>query len=184
MKRNVVFVTGNPNKAKHLSELLGIEIDYHSVDLEEIQSMDVMEVAVDKAKRAYAQLGRPVLVEDQALYLNALGGFPGPFVKFMVDSSGGIESISRILSDYSDKTCVARDVFVYADSGGAEIFVGEHTGVIADQPKGNGGWGWDPIYCPDGFDGRTSAELSDEEYSEVYKSIKPIEKVRDFLHGI
>lgn len=182
--KDVVFVTGNANKAKHLSELLGVEIEYQNIDLEEIQSMDVTEVAIDKAKRAYEKLKRPVLVEDQALYLNALGGFPGPFVKFMVDSSGGIESISRILKDYRDKTCIARDVFVYVDGKGPEIFVGEHAGVIAEAPRGEGGWGWDPVYCPDGFGGRTSAELSSEEYKKIYMLIKPIEKVREFIRGI
>lgn len=182
--KDVVFVTGNANKAKHLSQLLGVEIKYRNIELDEIQSMDVASVAIDKARRAYEIVKSPVLVEDQALYLNALGGFPGPFIKFMVDSSGGIDTISKILSNYTDKTCIARDIFVYFDKKGPIVFSGEHAGVIADAPRGDGGWGWDPVYCPEGFGGRTSAELSHEEYTKVYMLIKPIEKVREFIHGI
>ena len=182
--KDVVFVTGNKNKAKHLSDLLGIEISYHDAELKEIQSMDVAEVAKDKAIRAFEIIGRPVLVEDQAVYLTALGGFPGPFVKYMVESAGGIESIARVLDGYSDRSCVARDVFVYYDGVNTTVFAGEHGGVIADQPRGTGGWGWDPVYCPDGFDGMTSAELTKEQYDEVYLRIKPIKAVGDFLRGI
>ena len=182
--KDVVFVTGNKNKAKHLADLLGIEIEYQSAELSEIQSMDVEEVAKDKAIRAYESIGRPVLVEDQAVYLTALGGFPGPFVKFMVESSGGIESIARILDGYEDRSCIAKDIFVYYDGTSLTTFVGEYGGIIAKEPRGDGGWGWDPVYCPDGFDGKTSAELTKEEYEEVYLKIKPIAKVSEFLRGI
>ena len=180
--KDIVFVTGNKNKAKHLSDLLGIEIDYHDIELQEIQSMDVVEVAREKAIRAYDIIQRPVLVEDQAVYLEALGGFPGPFIKYMVESSGGIESIARIINDYDNRRCIAKDVFVYYDGEHTEIFVGEHGGTIANSPRGTGGWGWDPVYCPDGFGGKTSAELSEKDYEDVYLKVKPIELVRTFLN--
>lgn len=182
--KDVVFVTGNKNKAKHLADLLGIDIEYQNAELSEIQSMDVEAVAKDKAIRAYEMIGRPVLVEDQAVYLTALGGFPGPFVKFMVESSGGIESIARILDAYHDRSCIAKDIFVYYDGTTLSTFAGEHGGVIANEASGDGGWGWDPVYCPDGFNGKTSAELSKEEYDKVYLKIKPIVKVREFLRGV
>lgn len=179
--KDVVFVTGNKNKAKHLSDLLGIEIEYQDAELLEIQSMDVVEVAKDKALKAYEAIQRPVLIEDQAVYLEALGGFPGPFVKYMVESSGGVESIARILDGFDSRRCIAKDVFVYYDGDQTKVFIGEHGGTIADAPRGSGGWGWDPVYCPDGFNGKTSAELSNDDYQTVYCKIKPIEAVRDFL---
>jgi XTP/dITP diphosphohydrolase len=179
----VVYVTGNRNKANHLTDLLGIDIDYMNVSVDEIQSMDVVEVARHKAVSAYKKVNRPVLVEDQAVYLNALGGFPGPFVKFMTESSG-IESLARILDSYDDRSCLARDVFVYYDGNSVSVFAGEYGGVIAKEPRGENGWGWDPVYCPDGFNGMTAAELNKGDYDSVYLRIKPIEKLREFLSGI
>jgi inosine/xanthosine triphosphate pyrophosphatase family protein len=69
---NVTFVTGNANKAKYFSELIGMPISYHSVDIHEIQSLDLKEIARHKARLAYEQLKKPVLVEDVSLTINYL----------------------------------------------------------------------------------------------------------------
>jgi len=52
------------------------------VDLDEIQSLDLEAIAVDKAKRAYEKVGKPVLVEDVSAGLDSMGGLPGPFIKY------------------------------------------------------------------------------------------------------
>ncbi|HET6924566.1 MAG TPA: non-canonical purine NTP pyrophosphatase, partial [Candidatus Saccharimonadales bacterium] len=88
--KTITFVTGNPGKLAEWQRLFPADIRLESadVDLDEIQSLDLEAIAIDKAKRAYAQLQRPVLVEDVAAGLDSLGGLPGPFVKYFEKSIG------------------------------------------------------------------------------------------------
>jgi inosine/xanthosine triphosphate pyrophosphatase family protein len=65
--KSAVFVTGNQHKADHLSRLLGLPLEHVKLDLDEIQSADVSEIAAHKAKQAYELVKRPVFVEDVAL---------------------------------------------------------------------------------------------------------------------
>ena len=62
-----------------------------------------------------------------------------------------------------------------------KLFRAELGGVIAKHPAGNGGFGWDKIFCPDGYGGKTRAELYTDEYVATYPTIKPIDAVRQFL---
>ena len=79
----LTLVTSNPNKKIEVEEILvGVEITTKALELPEIQSMDLKEIVIAKAKSAYALVGAPVLVEDVAFELECLNGFPGPFVKF------------------------------------------------------------------------------------------------------
>lgn len=180
---NVTFVTGNQNKANYLAKLLGMPILHRKIDVDEIQSMDLHEVATHKAQQAYEVLKSPVLVEDQGLYFNALGGFPGPFIKFLVESTGDINVMCKVLHGFEDRSAVARTVFAYYDGSEMRLFEGELAGEIAEQPKGENGWGWDPVFCPEGFGGRTRAEFNPEEDDVSYMKIKPIQQVRDFLES-
>lgn len=182
--KDVVFVTGNPNKAAYFAELVGLPIDHHKVELDEIQSLDVAEVAERKARQAYDILKRPVLVEDQGMYLPALGGFPGPFVKFMVDDGDRVDILSRILDGFSNRSAESRTVFVYFDGSEVRKFEGVLYGEIAKEPRGDGGWGWDPVFIPRGYGGRTRAELTKEEDHETYLIAKPIEAVGEFLRAL
>lgn len=179
--KDVVFVTGNPNKAKYLADLIGMHVDHHAVELDEIQSMDLAEVASHKARQAYAALQRPVLVEDQGMFLPAMGGFPGPFIKFLVDDGTNLINLVKMLDGFDDRTAIARCVFVYFDGTHETSFVGELPGSIATEPMGEGGFGWDPVFIPDGYGGRTRAQLSKEEDRETYMISKPIAAVGRFL---
>lgn len=181
--KDVVFVTGNPNKAQYLADLIGMPIDHHAVELDEMQSMDLREVASHKARQAYEVVRRPVLVEDQGMFLPAIDGFPGPFIKFLVDDGKKITHLIRILDGFDDRTAIARCVFVYFDGSSETVFESELIGQIAKEPKGDGGFGWDPVFIPDGYDGRTRAELSKAEDHATYMIAKPIDKVGKFLRG-
>jgi non-canonical purine NTP pyrophosphatase (RdgB/HAM1 family) len=178
---NAVFVTGNQHKADHLSRLLGLPLEHIKLDLDEIQSADVGEVAAHKAKQAYELVKRPVFVEDVALGFEALGGLPGPFVKFFVTSDDGLEKLCRILDSFSSRRATGECVYAYYDGEHLELLRGELDGDIAQHPKGDNGFGWDAVFCPDGYDGRTRAELNEDEYAEAYQIIKPIAALRDAL---
>lgn len=179
-----VFITGNQNKADYLAKLLGMPIDHQKIDLDEIQSKDIGEIVTHKVKQAYEIAKRPVLVEDVSLSFSALDGLPGPFIKFFVESSNGLEMMCRMLDGFSDRTARAECMYGYYDGERLELFLEGIDGVIADHPKGGGGFGWDKIFCPNGYEGKTRAELNEEDYLKLYSTIKPIGKVRRFLQSL
>lgn len=179
-----VFITGNQHKADYLAKLLGITLEHQKIDLDEIQSIDLDEIVTHKVKQAYTIAGRPVLVEDVALNFTALGGLPGPFIKFFVEAENGLEKLCRMLDSFDDRGAVGECVFGYYDGKRLELLRGSINGTIALHPAGEGGFGWDKIFCPDGYDGKTRAELILEQSDAVYQTIKPIAKVRDLLHSL
>lgn len=179
-----VFITGNQNKADYLSQMLGIQLDHHKVNLDEIQSTNLDEVVAHKVKQAYELVRKPVLVEDVALNFEALGSLPGPFVKFFVDAEDGLEKMCRMCDGLENRNASAECVYGYFDGKRLELFHGSLDGVIASSPKGDNGYGWDRIFCPEGYDGRSRAELTAAENAATYQIYKPIPKVREFLLGI
>lgn len=179
--KTVTFITGNLHKADYLSRMLGLPLKHRAVDLTEIQSTSLEEIVEHKVRQAYAVAKRPVLVEDVALEFTALSGLPGPFIKFFVEAPNGLENLCRMLDGFDDRSAAAACVFGYYDGEQVKLFRTELGGVIAKHPAGNGGFGWDKIFCPDGYGGRTRAELYADEYVVTYPTIKPIDAVRQFL---
>lgn len=179
---NPIFITGNAKKAEYLSAHLGVELDYQKLELDEIQSTNLSEIVEHKVRQAYALIGQnPVLVEDVALEFAALGNLPGPFIKFFVNADNGLENLCRMLDGFSDRSATARCSYGYYDGKNVQLFEGNLRGVVADVPRGDGGFGWDKIFCPDGYDGKTRAELSPKDDAETYQMIKPYAQLREFL---
>lgn len=176
-----VFITGNQHKADYLSKLLGIPLEHQKINLDEIQSVSLDEIVTHKVKQAYETAGRPVLVEDVSLGFTALGGLPGPFIKFFVEAEDGLEKLCRMLDGFEEKSARAECVFGYYDGERLELLRGGLSGTIAEHPRGEGGFGWDKIFCPEGFEGQTRAELILEQNEATYQTIKPIAQLRDFL---
>jgi inosine/xanthosine triphosphate pyrophosphatase family protein len=73
---DLCLITGNAGKAKEFEQLLSRSIDHQKIPLTEIQALDVREVSQRKAEQAFRELGRPVLVDDTALIVNAWNGLP------------------------------------------------------------------------------------------------------------
>src|SRR6476469_8243116 len=93
----VSFITGNQHKAEYLARLLDVPLDHTKINLDEIQSTDLDEIVIHKVRQAYEIVKRPVLVEDVALGFTALGGLPGPFIKFFAEADNGLEKLCRML---------------------------------------------------------------------------------------
>jgi non-canonical purine NTP pyrophosphatase (RdgB/HAM1 family) len=156
-----VFVTGNADKAAEARRIVGAELAVESVDLPEIQSLDPLDVARAKAHEAFARVGRAIAIEETSLELPALGGFPGPLVKWMLEAAGA-EGIARCGHALGDPRALARCLVIVFDGRREVVGVGLDPGRLVLPARGSSGFGWDFVFAPDGCE-RTYAELGPEE---------------------
>jgi non-canonical purine NTP pyrophosphatase (RdgB/HAM1 family) len=175
---DVVFVTSNQGKADYLAKFLGHPIERVDIDPEEIQSLDYIEVTEKKARWAYDQIKKPVLVEDAGVKFKALGRLPGTLTKWFIDEIGN-EGLCRLLDTYNTREATGEVCFIYYDGNKAEKFLGKVEGTIADKPKGTNGFGWENGH------GKTFAEMTDEQlgkYSMRASTVYPA--IKQFLQNI
>lgn len=160
----LVFVTSRPEKAGE-AERLGFFLERLDLDLPEPQALDPSDIVEAKARSAYEKLSRPVLVEDSGLSIRAWGGFPGALVKWL-EKSAGVDALARMLDGFPDRAATAVCAIAFCD--GAEVITarGETVGSIAAEPRGEGGFGWDVLFIPEGSD-RTFAQMAPAEKDHV-----------------
>ncbi len=162
----IQFVTGNEGKVREATAYLeGIEpVEQVDYDYTEIQSDGLEEIAAHGALEAYEELGadEPVLVDDAGLFVDALGGFPGPYSAFVEDTVG-VERLWRLTSEEENRRARFRTVLAYCDENGTETFDGSVAGTLV-APRGEGGFGYDPIFE---YNGQTMAEMSTEEKNAI-----------------
>lgn len=175
----LTFITGNAGKAKYLSDYFHLPVDYIKLDLHEIQSLDLTEVVEDKARRAFEIVQSPVIVEDVSLTFTALKALPGPFVKWFLDTLGN-EGLCRLLDGANDRGALAEVEFAICDGEKVHTFGGSIEGAIAETPRGEMGFGWDPIFIPKGHS-KTWAEMSDDEKHETSMRKPALEELALFL---
>ncbi len=176
---DIYFITSNKGKLNEVRQLLGIEIKSRSVELDEIQGIRAETVAADKAKRAYAIVKKPVLVEDTALYINALNGFPGALIKFM-EMTVGYDGTCRMLRGYKDKRATAESCIVFYDGKDLKSFSGRVHGTISDRTRGTDGFGFDCLFIPDSSK-KTFAEMGTEEKNRISHRRKAVLKLKRYL---
>lgn len=177
----LTFVTGNKAKAEQLSRHLDMRVEHQKIDLDEIQSLDLLEIIEHKAKEAYSIIRNPVLVEDCSLKFCAMGKLPGPLIKWFFTELKN-EGLCRLMDHYAERSAVAEVAFGLYDGEKFETFTGEIMGKIADRPQGSAGFGWDPIFIPDGHD-KTWAEMDREEQIKTSMRRIALKKLEDYLKG-
>ena len=174
----ITFITGNAGKAKYLADYFHIPVDHIELDLLEIQSLDLDSVVRDKALRAYEHVRRRALVEDVSLECKGLNGLPGPLIKWFIEALGR-EGICRLL-DGKDRSAIATVAYGIADGSGVRIFKGSVSGKIAEHPRGESGFGWDPIFIPDGH-AKTFGEMSSDEKHATSMRREALESMKIFF---
>lgn len=170
----MIFATGNHQKLKEFESILGIKLNHSDLDLDEIQSTDVEEVARHKAKQAYDILKEPVIVEDTGLYFEELNGLPGALVKFFVKKLT-LEQMCSLIKE--NRKAVAITCIAFFDGKELKTFKGETKGEIAKEPRGTNGFGWDPIFIPEGYS-QTFAEISSEEKEYKFMRKEAIKRLK------
>jgi inosine triphosphate pyrophosphatase len=121
-----------------------------NVDLPEIQEVNTEAIAKEKAILAAQLAGGPCLVEDTSLKFNALGGMPGPYIKWFQEKLKS-EGLWKILAAYEDKSAQAVCTLAFCPFPHADpiLFTGYINGTIVAPVEGRG-FGWDSIFVPDG----------------------------------
>lgn len=159
--------------------MLPIPVRQVVLDLPDVQALDAREVIEAKARDAYRLSGRPVLVEDTALHVEAWGGLPGALIAWFLQTVGN-EGICRMMRGWENRAAVAVSAVGFFDGTAFHCFAGEVAGRIVEQPRGEHGFGWDPIFEPDGY-GKTFAEMLPGEKTVVSMRRQAIEAFRAHL---
>ena len=180
----VTFVTGNAKKLEEVRAILGanslpIDIVSKKLDLPELQG-EPEEISARKCELAAEQVGGPVFVEDTSLCFNALGGLPGPYIKWFLEKTGHV-GLNNLLSAYDDKSGYALCVFAFSAGPGSQpiTFAGRTHGTIVPA-RGPTNFGWDPIFQPDGYD-ETYAQMDKAEKNTISHRYRALEQLRSYL---
>lgn len=175
--RSITLVTGNPGKLKEWQRLFpaGFQLDTADIDLDEIQSMDLEAIAVDKAKRAYGILGKPVVVEDVSAGLDKLGGLPGPFIKYF-ELELGLDVLFQ-LAEYEGDPATAICTVAYYDGTTTLVARGDIHGSVV-PPRGKNGFGFDGIFVCDGQN-KTLSEMSPAEKDAISHRAQAIQTLAE-----
>ena len=168
---DLFFVSSNTdkyNEAKKILNFFGIDLGFLKYDLEEIQSNSLKDIALKKAKQAFLKCKKPVIIEDDGLFINSLDGFPGPYSSYVFKTIGN-KGILNLLN-YNRKANFV-SIITYCDKKTLQSFYGKLDGTISKSQKGNG-WGYDPIFIPKNIK-KTFAELDNKnKLSHRYKALK------------
>jgi non-canonical purine NTP pyrophosphatase (RdgB/HAM1 family) len=175
----VVFVTANQNKHREVQRLLaGLDVRWKRLDLDRPESDDLEVIARARAVEAYQRLGEPCFLESTGLWLWDRDGAPGAsFKRAWRDLGEG-----GFAAHYGGSRGVARVVVALAESASdVRLFAGSISGELLTAPRGEGGYGWDRLWVPDGYD-RTLGEMAASTYV-VNMRAAPYLELGDHLRG-
>lgn len=147
----IFFVSSNIHKYSEIKSILknriiNIDIKFHKHNIIEIQEENIKNIAIEKSISAYSILQKPVIIEDDGLFIKSLNGFPGQYSSFVFKSIGNT-GIIKLLNGNKDRAALFKSVFVYNNGIISKIFTGQIKGTIATTITA-GGWGYDPIFIP------------------------------------
>ena len=166
----LVFATNNPHKAREIEQILGT--GYTVKTLKDIgctedipETADTLEGnALLKARYVKEKFGYDCFSEDTGLEVEALGGAPGVHTaRYAGDQKNPMDNMARLLENLSgenNRRAQFRTVIALIRGGREELFTGVCTGTIAREMRGAGGFGYDPVFIPDGCE-QTFAELGE-----------------------
>jgi XTP/dITP diphosphohydrolase len=177
--KSITVVTGNSKKAKEIEAITGVSVKRVGLDIKEIQSLSVREVAREKALVAYRELRVPVLVDDTGMSITALGGLPGALVSWFLNTIGP-EGILRLMRESEDRRASVSTCIAYCEGAEVHLFEGEINGTISVEMRGTNGFGYDPIFIPSG-QLKTYAEMTPEEKNTVSMRGIALSKLRHFV---
>jgi XTP/dITP diphosphohydrolase len=182
---SLYFLSSNINKFIEIYQILhqyNIDVKFLNIKLREIQADTLNEIAEEKSKYAFKAVSKPVIIEDDGLFIHRLNGFPGPNSSFVFKTIGN-SGILKLLYHIRDRSASFVSVFVYNDGNTVRTFVGKSEGRVSSKIKGPG-WGYDPVFIPTGSE-LTFGQLKNRKISISHrgKAISAFAKwyVRNYL---
>ncbi len=175
------FVTGNQGKLREASAMLPCEVVQHDVGYPEIQADTLEEVARFGLDWLRPRIERPFILEDAGLFVEGLQGFPGVYSSYVYGTIGN-EGVLRLLDGSETRAATFRSV-VGLDDGEQHLFAGACHGCIAMEQRGSNGFGYDPVFIPEGSD-RTFAEMRPDEKNRMSHRAHAIRKLAGYLASL
>ncbi|MEJ5226948.1 XTP/dITP diphosphatase [Thermodesulfovibrio sp.] len=190
----VVVASRNKKKIEEIRRILeGIDISLLSTDdfphLEEvIEDGDTFEDnALKKARYVCKETGLPAIADDSGLEVKVLDGRPGvKSARYAGENATDEENVKKLLNEMkgippekrqaSFKCCIA----LVLPNGEENIFTGQIDGWITEKPRGNLGFGYDPVFIPEGYE-QTFAEMKPSEKDALSHRRKALDKLKQFL---
>ncbi len=178
----VHVVSGNPGKLREIQfvlEKFGLSVKPVKAKKLEVQSDSLEEIAKVAAEHLLGRVPEPFIVEDTGLFIASLKGFPGPYSSYVYRTIG-CEGVLKLMSGVRDRRAKFVCAAALGFEGAVQVFKGEVEGVISEEPRGRGGFGFDPIFVPLGY-AKTFAEMTLEEKCSVSHRSKALEALATYL---
>jgi XTP/dITP diphosphohydrolase len=187
----LIFASNNQHKVKEIKNILG-----NSFKLLSLSDVDILEDipenepfiegnALSKARYVYNATGLNVFADDTGLEIEALNGLPGVnsarFAGENKDSSANIEKVLAMLGNIENRNARFRTVIALIFEKKEYLFEGIVTGKIISEKRGVQGFGYDPVFIPDGKTS-TFAEMELAEKNTISHRARAFEKLREFLN--
>ena len=184
--KTLYFITSNKGKvheAKHRLSTMGIDVIQKNLGYPEIQAIRLEDVALYGVEHVQKIFNQPFILEDAGLFIESLDGFPGVFSAYAFHTIG-CEGILKLMEKYKDENehkAVFRSVYAYGEPDKKpRLFIGECIGVISQEIIGDHGFGYDPIFIPNGQN-RTFAQMETDEKNYYSHRGKALDKLLDFF---
>ena len=190
----LVFATGNPGKIREAQEILGDGIQIVTAaslgvteDIPETGST-LKENSLQKAQYIYERTGMDCFADDSGLEVDLLDGAPGvETARYAGPSKEPAKNIAKLLDEMAlrggePRSARFRTCVTLILGGEPHFFDGVMEGRIGHEKAGSGGFGYDPIFIPDGF-AQTNAELGEEVKNAISHRGKALRKMAQFLKG-
>lgn len=186
----LVFATNNDNKLREIRNILGDKIKLLSLKDLNIND-DILENepslegnAMYKARYIHSILNMNVFADDTGLEIDALNGLPGVHsARFAGEnkiSENNIDKVLSLMGNTTNRKARFRTVIALILDGKEYYFEGISEGSIIMEKRGNEGFGYDPVFIPDGYD-RTYAEMTLDEKNKISHRARAFEKLKNFL---
>ena len=191
-KKTLVFATNNPHKLEELRQIMGdkykilslSDINCHEEIPEESPTLEGN--AVGKARWIKEKYGFDCFADDTGLEVEWLNGEPGvKSARYAPgeghDSQANMQLLLRNMKNAANRKARFRTVIALINNNETHLFDGTVEGSLLEAPKGSGGFGYDPIFRPDGWN-KTFAEASPEEKNQVSHRGRATRKLIEFLN--
>lgn len=149
------FASSNINKYNEINDIVSvgrnsIKVTFKMMELKEIQSDSLLEVAENKVVQAFKINQKEIFVEDDGLFIEALNDFPSVYSSYVSKTIGNV-GILDLLANKVNRNASFKSIIAFHDGHKFKSFTGEIKGKIPFEPT-NGGWGFDPIFVPENSD--------------------------------